>query len=237
MIVIPAMDLRSGSCVQLTDNAYARERLRLRDVFGAARAWTDFGFSRLHITDMDAEIDGGSPGDEGRGNNESLIRDLLTECEVEVQVGGGTEHANKIHRLRSVGATNIVLGPRAMDDPHWVDDMASDHPGELIVTLEIRNRRVVSRARSLVLDRDVLDATEALNDLPLAAILLTGSRDILLMEDVAEIAQHPLMVSEEARTMHELRSLEDAGIAAVIVGNPLFNGVLDPQMIAEEFAG
>src|ERR1700733_449276 len=61
MIVLPAVDLRDGACVQLVGGAYEREAVRLSDPVGVARAWLDAGFRSLHLVDLDAAT--------GRGSN------------------------------------------------------------------------------------------------------------------------------------------------------------------------
>ena len=61
MIVIPAVDLRGGDCVQLVGGDYADERVRLDDPPAVAREWERTGFSRLHVVDLDAAT--------GRGDN------------------------------------------------------------------------------------------------------------------------------------------------------------------------
>ena len=81
MIAIPALDIRDGACVQLVGGSYAAERIRIPDPAGVARAWTDAGFTRMHVVDLDAAT--------GRGSNERIVRDLISLSDILVQVGGG----------------------------------------------------------------------------------------------------------------------------------------------------
>ena len=62
MIVIPAVDLRDGKCVQLVGGDYDDERVRLDDPPAVAREWVRQGFARLHVVDLDAAT--------GRGDND-----------------------------------------------------------------------------------------------------------------------------------------------------------------------
>lgn len=81
MIAIPAVDLRGGQCVQLVGGDYEQEQVRLADPLSVARDWSRTEFTRMHIVDLDAAT--------GRGQNHELIRDLLRDSMVPVQVGGG----------------------------------------------------------------------------------------------------------------------------------------------------
>ena len=66
MIAIPAVDLRDGACVQLVGGSYDAERIRIPDARGVARAWSDAGFTRLHVVDLDAATGRGSHGGPSR---------------------------------------------------------------------------------------------------------------------------------------------------------------------------
>ena len=59
MLVIPAVDLRAGKCVQLVGGSYENESLRLDNPAEVARGWTQQGFQRLHVVDLDAALEWG----------------------------------------------------------------------------------------------------------------------------------------------------------------------------------
>jgi phosphoribosylformimino-5-aminoimidazole carboxamide ribotide isomerase len=236
MIAIPAVDLRDGACVQLVGGSYAHERVRLDDPASVARGWASHGFRRLHLVDLDAAT--------GAGSNEELLRDILGENVLPMQVGGGVRSGETIERLLAHGAYRVVVGTRALEEPEWLAEMASLFPGELIVAADVRERRLVTRGWSRTLPSDILDAVTELNSFALGGILVTavhkegrlGGTDLPLMEDVAEASQAPIYASGGVTTMSDLRALADRGIAGTIIGMALYTGVLDPRIVAEEFA-
>jgi phosphoribosylformimino-5-aminoimidazole carboxamide ribotide isomerase len=236
MIAIPAVDLRGGACVQLVGGSYDHERLRFDDPHGVVHGWARLGFTRLHLVDLDAAT--------GRGSNEDLIAELLRDREANVQVGGGVRSGDAIERLLAQGADRVVVGTRAIEEPGWVDTMASLFPVELIVAADVRDRRVVTRGWERTLARNVIDVVEELNALPLAGVMVTAvhregqlsGTDLFLMEDVAEASEHPVYASGGITTIAELRALEDRGIAGAIIGMALYTGALDARLVAEDFA-
>ena len=236
MIVIPAVDLREGACVQLVGGSYANEQVRLENPLEVARGWAHAGFSRLHVVDLDAAT--------GRGNNAPIVRDILGELPANIQVGGGVRSGDTIEKLLDEGATWVVLGTRALEEPEWLAGTASSFPGQLIVAADVRERQIVTRGWARTLSRTVLDAIEQLNDIPLGGVLVTAvhregqlaGTDLFLMEDVAELSVHPVIASGGISTVSDLRELADRGIAAAVVGMALYTGALDARSVAEEFA-
>jgi phosphoribosylformimino-5-aminoimidazole carboxamide ribotide isomerase len=236
MIAIPAIDLREGACVQLVGGSYAHEAVRLDNPVEVARGWMRSGFQRMHVVDLDAAT--------GRGDNAAVVRDILEDIPASVQVGGGIRSGDTIERLLQEGASWIVLGTRALEEPEWLAGTASSFPGQLIVAADVRERQVVTRGWARTLSRSVLDVIEQLNDIPLGGVLVTAvhregqlaGTDLFLMEDVAELSAHPVIASGGISSVGDLRELADRGIAAAVIGMALYTGALDARSVAEEFA-
>jgi phosphoribosylformimino-5-aminoimidazole carboxamide ribotide isomerase len=235
MIAIPAVDLRAGACVQLVGGDYAAERVRLDDPLGVARGWARYGFRRLHVVDLDAAT--------GRGDNLEVVREIVREGGLPVQMGGGVRSAERIEELLADGVEHAVIGTRALEDPDWLDEMAHRFPGELVVAADVRERLVVTRGWARTLRRTILDVVDDLNALPLAGLLVTAVHkegqmqgpDLPLMEDVAEASEFPVLASGGIASLPDLHALADRGISAAVLGMALYTGALDPWATAEEF--
>ena len=236
MIAIPAVDIRDGACVQLVGGSYAAERIRIPDPAGVARAWTDAGFTRLHVVDLDAAT--------GRGSNERIVRDLIGLSDMLVQVGGGVRSEDAIERLLRDGAEYVVVGTRAIEEPEWLHGIATQYPGVFIVAADVRERRVVTKGWEKLQHRDISDVIAELNDSPLGGVLVTAvhkegqmrGTDLFLMEDVAEQSEFPVLASGGITTMNDLRELAERGIAGAVIGMALYTGALDPRAVSGEFS-
>ena len=236
MIVIPAVDLRDGACVQLVGGEYAEERVRLEDPLAVAREWARLGFQRLHVVDLDAAT--------GRGSNAGVVGEIVHHGDFEfVQVGGGVRDESAIERLLDAGANAVVVGTRALEDEDWLREMAERFPHELVLAADVRERHIVTRGWTQTLPRIVTDLVEELHDVPLAAIMVTAvhkegqmqGTDLPLMEDVAEAAHVPVFASGGVSSVNDLRALQDRGVSGAIVGMALYTGALDPRSVIEEF--
>ena len=236
MIVIPAVDLRDGACVQLVGGAYEQERVRMDNPLEVARGWARLGFRRLHLVDLDAATE--------RGDNADLVQEILREVDVGIQVGGGVRDIAHVDRLVMAGAERVVVGTRAIEDPGWLDEVASIFPGRIIVAADVRGRRLATHGWSRTMAWDIASVIESLNDHDLAGVLVTAvhregqlaGTDLFLMDEVAELSAHPVIASGGIASLYGLRELADRGVAGAVVGMALYTGALDGRTVAEEFA-
>jgi phosphoribosylformimino-5-aminoimidazole carboxamide ribotide isomerase len=235
MIAIPAVDLRDGACVQLVGGSYTDERVRLDDPVGVARQWAQDGFARLHVVDLDAAT--------GRGNNDAVIREIMREWSGVVQIGGGVRSTERIEELLRDGADHVVVGTRAIEEPSWLEDIAREFPGVIIVAADVRERMVVTRGWQNTTSRDIISLVEEYSELPLGGILVTAvhkeglvqGTDLRLFEDVADASVAPVIASGGVSSRRDLEDLGEAGVAGAVIGMALYTGALDSRLIAEEF--
>jgi phosphoribosylformimino-5-aminoimidazole carboxamide ribotide isomerase len=236
MQVIPAIDLRDGACVQLVGGSYADERLRIADPLAVAENWQELGFGRLHLVDLDAAT--------GRGSNRETVRAILdARGPTQVQCGGGVRNLDAITELFDAGASEVVLGTRAIEDRPWLDDVVLRYPNRIIVAADTRGRQLVTRGWSETNELTIVDFVEELGSLPLAAILVTAvdkegrmeGPDLGLMEEIILRSTAPLQASGGVRSIDDLHALDELGVSAAIVGMALYTGAMDTQTIIEEF--
>ncbi|HSC58205.1 MAG TPA: 1-(5-phosphoribosyl)-5-[(5-phosphoribosylamino)methylideneamino] imidazole-4-carboxamide isomerase [Gemmatimonadales bacterium] len=235
MRVFPAIDLRGGACVQLVGGAPDAEKIRLPDAAEVANRWKAAGFKVLHLVDLDAAL--------GTGSNAAVIAQILKTSGLEAEVGGGVRDAESIQRLLDLGANRVIVGTRALEDPRWLEEMAFQFPGKLILAADARGRQVVTRGWTRTLSQDVGALVAGVDPLPLAAIMVTavhvegleGGTDLALMSELVETTSHPLQASGGIASIDELRKLASAGVAAAILGMALYTGKIDARAAAKEF--
>ncbi|HEX9129124.1 MAG TPA: 1-(5-phosphoribosyl)-5-[(5-phosphoribosylamino)methylideneamino] imidazole-4-carboxamide isomerase [Gemmatimonadaceae bacterium] len=258
MQVIPAVDLRDGACVQLVGGSYADERVRIANPPAVVENWARLGFGRIHLVDLDAAT--------GHGSNRDIVKAILAMSAVksqspavasvgggdgsgrplellEVQCGGGIRDLRTIAELLAAGASEVVLGTRAIEDRLWLDDIVLRYPNRIIVAADTRERQLVTRGWSETNRLTVIDFIDDLSSLRLAGILVTAvdregrmeGPDLALMGEIALRSKVPLQASGGVRSVDDLRALADVGVSATIIGMALYTGMLDPQTIIEEF--
>lgn len=232
MLAIPSLELRAGQSAEVPAGPGSPGS---PDAARIARDWVRDGFSRLHVVDVDAAT--------GTGRNASVVRELLADSAVPVQVGGGVRDEEQIAALLDDGASWVVVGTRAVEDDVWLADMASLFPGQLLVAADVRGRRVLSRGRTRTLPHDVVSLVEEIRMLPLAGVLITlvdaerklESRDLTLLEDIVEASGCPVFASGCVYSAEDLRALEHRGVHGALLGDVFDANVIDVRRIIEEF--
>src|SRR5699024_4449898 len=104
----------------------------------AVRRWIEAGADRIHIVDLD----GASAGEPV---NQALIGRMVAAARgVPVQIGGGIRDEAAIQSYLDVGVEYVILGTRAVSEPHFVADVAVEFAGHIIIGLDARDGQVAT---------------------------------------------------------------------------------------------
>jgi phosphoribosylformimino-5-aminoimidazole carboxamide ribotide isomerase len=214
MIVMAAVDLSDGGCVQPSSGGDRSSR----------------------VVDVDAAMNVGS--------NINLIEDIARDTSIDVQVGGGVRSTEAVQRLFEAGAARIVVGSRAVEEPEWLTDLAHLFPNVIVLATDVREGRVMTHGRLRRPPLDVIDLVRDVADLPIAGVLVTEThlgqsmegRDLNLLEDVVDACECPVFVAGGVTTTSDLRALEHRGVGGVVIGPALYGNGIDARAVAQEFS-
>ncbi|HTL94244.1 MAG TPA: 1-(5-phosphoribosyl)-5-[(5-phosphoribosylamino)methylideneamino] imidazole-4-carboxamide isomerase [Gemmatimonadaceae bacterium] len=235
MLALPAIDIRDGACVQLVGGSFDDERVRIADPLDALRRWARAGFRRIHVVDLDAAL--------GTGTNRDRIDALLASDGSKLQVGGGVRTTEIAGELLTIGAAHVVVGTRALEEPAWLEEIATRHPNQIIVAVDVRGRDVVTHGWTSRLPLSIGHVIDRLRSLPLGGVLVTAVHvegrlsgpDLPLVSTIVRRATVPVIASGGIATMDDLRCLAATGAAGAVIGMALYTGALDACAVAEEF--
>ena len=97
----PAIDLRDGKCVRLTQGDYARETIFGDDPLEMVRRFVGAGAQRLHIVDLDG-AKAGSPV------QAALVARMVQVAGVPCQLGGGIRSLQTAKAYADAGVQRLV---------------------------------------------------------------------------------------------------------------------------------
>ena len=226
MEVIPALDLKSGRCVRLYQGDFAQETVFSSNPLEVAQRWQVEGAGRLHIVDLD----GAATGEQ---TNYDVIRSLVSNLRIPVQVGGGVRSRESADRLLGLGVSRVVLGTAAIEDPALVEELCRIHGGEqVVVAVDSRDGYVATRGwmeGSSVLSVDLIQSMGALG---VPRFLCTDiSRDGTLthpnfesLRQLVQATSMAILASGGISSEEDIQELSGIGVEGAILGRALYTG-------------
>jgi len=133
MDLLPAIDLRKGAAVRLTQGDFARE-VDYGDPAALAARYIAAGARWIHVVDLDAARTGVQ---HERATLAEIVR-LASDAGVRVQAGGGVRSDEAAEEMLESGVTRVVLGTAALEDPGLAGRCARRWPGRVAVGLDYR---------------------------------------------------------------------------------------------------
>ncbi len=244
MDLFPAIDLRGGRCVRLTQGDFARETVYGDDPVAQARVFADAGAPWIHVVDLDAART-------GEPVNRPVIAAIAAAVSTPVQTGGGVRSDADAEELLAAGVARVVVGTAALDDPAWARALAARHPGRVVLGLDARGQEVAVRGWAEGSGRKLLDVAREMDDAGFAAYVVTqievdgvgSGPDVATYATLLDEVETEVVASGgvgEAEHLRTLAGLESGSrvLAGAIVGKALYDGSLaiDDALAAAETA-
>ena len=227
MLVIPAVDILGGQAVRLVEGDLTRGTVYGQDPVAIARALRAAGAWRVHVVDLDAAV--------GRGNNRELVRRLMEETGLAVQVAGGVRDEEAAAGWLEAGAAAVVMGTAAVRDPDLFADVAEAYPGKVMGALDLRGATPQVAGWTAGEQTAVEALLKAWDDLPLAAVILTvverdgtlAGPDLEALKRTIAHSRHSVIYGGGVASLEDVAAIASAGAGGVIIGKALYEGQVD----------
>lgn len=209
-----------------------------------AKRWLDEGARRIHIVDLNGAF-------AGQPVNFDVVHKITELCgDIPVQIGGGIRDEDTIQIYLDAGVQYVIIGTKAVNQPHFVRDVCIEFPGHVIVGLDAKDGKVAIDGWSKLSKHDVIDMAKHFEEDGVAAIVYTDiGRDGMMggvnVESTVKLAQAvniPIIASGGITNLDDVRELcgvESEGIMGAITGRAIYEGTLDfaaGQKLADELS-
>ncbi len=230
-IVIPAIDMRGGGAVRLSEGDFSRETRYFDDPLQAARLWVERGAQRLHLVDLDA-AKGGVPIH--RREVERIVGDVA----VPVQLGGGIRSMAAVQDYLGLGVAYVVVGTAAVEDRDFVLEAASQFPGRIILGIDARGGIVRTKGWREGSSVRAVDLCRSYVGTGISAVIYTDIArdgvgtgvDLAGTRQLARECEIPVIASGGVKSVSDVEAaaaLSSDGVIGVIVGRALYEGTVD----------
>lgn len=228
MILIPAIDIMNGKCVRLTRGVKETEKVYDEDPISVARDWAEAGAKRIHVVDLDGAF-------EGESQNLDVIRQIVKQVDIPIEVGGGIRSREAVGKLLEIGVAYIVIGTIAIEKPQLASEIVEDHSGQIYVGIDTRAGKVATHGWMTTSDKEYMELVERAEEWRARGIIFTAIErdgemqgpDFELIEELVSKTELPIIASGGVTETQDLTKLSRIKrIEGAIVGKALYEGAI-----------
>jgi len=246
MDLYPAIDIRDGGAVRLTQGDFDRQS-DYGDPVALAAQFAASGAPWLHVVDLDGARS-------GRPVNRATVLAIAAAVDVPVETGGGVRTEADVAELLDAGLSRVILGTAALlDDSDLVGRAIAAFPGRVALGLDYRRTpdgraEVALRGWEESSGRTVADVLDEFAGAGLAAVIVTsierdgmlggpdldGLRAVLGSTDVPVIASGGVASVSDIKALDALEVVVGDGTSRRLLGAITGKALVDGRMTVEE---
>lgn len=246
MLIIPAIDLKDGKCVQLQQGLMDKSTIFSEHPAEMARQWIDQGAKRLHLVDLNGAFS-------GKPVNEGAIKAIVSEVanEIPIQLGGGIRNLDTVESFLNNGVDSVIIGTAAVTNPGFLHEACFAFPGQIIVGLDAKDGDVAINGWEKMTGHNVIDLAKKFEEYGVESIIYTDiGRDGMLAGvnidatvKLSESLKIPVVASGGVSNLDDIKALcevANIGIRGVITGTAIYKGTLnfkEANELAEKLTG
>lgn len=224
MIVYPAIDLRGGKVVRLMEGDPDRQTIFSENPIETAKAWVEQGAEWIHMVNLDGAF--------GDANDNAKILKAVAKLAVKVQFGGGLRSLEDIEKTLDSGASRVVIGTLASNNPEIVSEAIEKFGTDAIcVAMDAKNGFVTTQGWTQNTTLSPVEFGRLMKERGVEHALFTDvSRDGSMLgvniHDTIALARNTnlkVIASGGVSKMIEIAQLARSGaVAGVIIGMALY---------------
>ena len=125
MLIIPAVDIKSGRCVRLLQGREDSETVFGHDPSAMAARWEAEGAQLLHVVDLDGAFKR-SP------QNIEAVKRIVDSVNIPIQLGGGIRNMETVSMFLNLGVRRVIIGTEAIRNPVLVEEACRVFPDRIV---------------------------------------------------------------------------------------------------------
>ncbi|MCX7772151.1 MAG: 1-(5-phosphoribosyl)-5-[(5-phosphoribosylamino)methylideneamino]imidazole-4-carboxamide isomerase [Clostridia bacterium] len=227
MILYPAIDIRNGKCVRLTQGRYEDMTVFADDPLEMARRFEKDGARYLHVVDLD--------GARGENSNRELIDRIAKALTIPVQTGGGIRTLADIKAVLESGIARVILGTAAVKNPELVKEAVALYGDRIAVGIDAKDGKVAIEGWEQTSDFTAVAFAQKMEAIGVKTIIYTDiATDGMLsgpnldaMQEMAEAVSLDIIASGGVSSVQDLMNLKKTKVQGAIVGKAIYTGAVN----------
>jgi len=222
MKIIPAIDLMNGQVVRLYKGDPKQKTVYSDNPVEIAKKWEANGADMLHLVDLDATL--------GIGSNLSIIKKILEEISIPVEVAGGLRDESVISDVVKI-SNRIVIGTLAFKDKELLKKLfLSLGPEKIVISVDHIDGEIVIHGWQDKTGIKLIDAVKEFLEMGFTEFLLTNvSRDgtmegpeLKFLEQACNLDKTNVIASGGISNVTDVKDVKEKNAFGVILGKALY---------------
>ncbi len=222
MKIIPAIDLMDGKVVRLVKGNPESKTVYSDNPLEIAKKWQSAGADMIHLVDLDATL--------GRGSNKEIIRKIVSDVSIPVQVAGGLRDEQTINETLNF-ASRIVLGTIAFKNKNALQMILKKYGKEkIVISTDYLDGKILVDGWQQSTDIDLIDGINTFVEMGFSEFLMTNvskdgtmqGPDLKFLQQACEIKNTNIIASGGISSINDVKNVKEFKAFGVILGKALY---------------
>ena len=165
MTIYPAIDIKGGRCVRLTQGRADQETVYFENPAEVAAQFRAAGAAWVHVVDLDGAF-------AGEPQNLAKVAEIAA-LGMRVQLGGGMRTRAIVERALAAGVSRVVVGTRAAESAEFVGGLVAEFGDKIAVGIDAKDGRVAVKGWVDTTGTDATDLARRMDALGVATLIYT----------------------------------------------------------------
>lgn len=225
MLILPAIDLRGGKCVRLSQGDYNAERIYSEDPIDIAQSFVAQGATWIHVVDLDG-------AKEGRPVNLSIAERIAKESGARIQFGGGVRNFDTAQMVLNAGISRVIFGTSLVAEPEKAHALLGELGDRAVAGIDLRGGKVSITGWTQDSNIEALDLAKRLEETGAKRFIVTDiatdgmlqGPNLPMIRQFSDELKSPIIASGGISCIDDLKAISQIGgnVEGAIVGKALY---------------
>ena len=238
MIIFPAIDIKDGKCVRLIKGDFNQMTSYKNSPFDQAKIYSQSGFRNIHIVDLDGAL-------QGKSSNSNIIKEILKNFKLKIQIGGGIRTIDDINNWIKSGVDKIIIGTAAIENKNLLKTACKQFKNKIALALDVKDGFIFLSGWKKQTNILATDFVKEIENYGVSRIIYTdinkdGTKKGPNIKDTIDLSNKvkiPFIISggiSSIEDIKKIKSLNNSNIEGVIVGKSIYDGDIKINELAKE---
>lgn len=227
MIILPAIDIRNGTCVRLLKGAFETAEKVAEDPLDTAFSFQKAGAEWIHMVDLDGAL-------KGERTNSKIFVSVAAETDLKVEIGGGIRRIQDIEYYLDNGIERVILGSIAVKEPDFVKEAVKNFGSHIAVGIDARNGMVAAEGWTETSSVNYIELAKRMEEAGVKYIIYTDiDKDGTLLGpntkqliDLNNAVTCNIIASGGINDIDDITQLRASQLYGAICGKSIYKGTL-----------